>query len=87
MLCGYPPFNGKEDETIYLKIQKGEFSYREKDWLSVSDEAKDLINKCLTYDPKKRITAQQALEHPWVKKFAHEEVKDTAKLQSVLHNI
>jgi calcium-dependent protein kinase len=38
MLCGYPPFNGKEDETIYNKIQKGEFSYREKDWLSVSAE-------------------------------------------------
>lgn len=38
MLCGYPPFNAKHDDEIYNRIQKGEFTYREKDWASISPE-------------------------------------------------
>lgn len=40
----------------------------EPEWDEVSDEAKDLVRKLLAYDPAKRISAAEALQHPWIKK-------------------
>ena len=40
----------------------------------VSREAIDLLKKMLTYDPERRIAAEEALKHPWITKKAHEEV-------------
>jgi serine/threonine protein kinase len=37
----------------------------EKEWSSVSEEAKDFVKKLLVQNPKERMTAQQGLEHPW----------------------
>lgn len=42
----------------------------EPEWDEVSDEAKDLVRKLLTFDPAKRISAADALQHPWIKKQA-----------------
>jgi serine/threonine protein kinase len=39
----------------------------------ISSEAKDLLAKCFEIDPKKRITALQALEHPWFKSLSKNE--------------
>lgn len=39
----------------------------EKDWSSISDEAKDFVKKLLIKNPKKRMTAQEGLNHPWFK--------------------
>lgn len=36
------------------------------EWDTVTPEAKDLINKMLTINPAKRITASEALKHPWI---------------------
>lgn len=36
------------------------------EWDTVTPEAKNLINQMLTINPAKRITAEQALKHPWV---------------------
>lgn len=36
------------------------------EWDTVTPEAKDLINKMLTINPSKRITAAEALKHPWI---------------------
>lgn len=66
MLCGYPPFNGKTDNDIYKKIEVGKFEFKHNDWKNVSSEAMDLIKRMLTYDPKKRISAQEVMSHPWV---------------------
>ena len=70
LLCGYPPFNGACDKHIIQAVLKGEFTLDEPEWHSVSDPAKDLVSKLLTYDPDKRITALQALNHPWIKEVA-----------------
>lgn len=51
---------------LFAKIKKGVYSFHDEYWLEVSSEAKDLIAKMLTVDPKKRITAKQALEHPYL---------------------
>ena len=48
----------------------GKFHIDEPEWADVSEEAKDLVKKLLTYDPEKRINALDAINHPWIKKMA-----------------
>ncbi len=57
LLCGYPPFNGGSDKEIFNAIIKGGFSFPPEEWDCVSDGAKNLVKKLLTYDQDKRITA------------------------------
>merc|ERR1711974_581168 len=47
--------------------QDGHFDFPETEWREISLEAKDLISKLLVKDPRKRLSAEQVLEHPWVK--------------------
>jgi len=49
------------------QVLNGDFEFHSGVWDNVSDEAKDLINRLLTVDPKKRLTAKEALEHDWIK--------------------
>jgi calcium-dependent protein kinase len=68
MLCGYPPFNGDDDQEIIRNVQKGKLIFDE-DWDNVSKEAIDLIKK-LVCKPERRLTSQETLEHKWFKKFS-----------------
>ena len=52
MLCGYPPFNGNSEASIYKKIQSGKFTFDPVAWAGISSEAKDLISKILVLDPE-----------------------------------
>ena len=63
-LSGDPPFNGSNDHAIYTKISKMKFTFPEKKWKSISNEAKDLISHMITPE-KERYTAKQVLSHPW----------------------
>lgn len=46
-------------------------------WSKVSEEAIDLVQKLLTFNPEKRISAQDAMQHPWFAKFSKAvEMKD-----------
>ena len=65
LLCGYPPFNGNDDDEIFESIKKRKFVFPEAEWANISKEAKDLINKMLS-DPLTRLTAEQVLGHPWL---------------------
>mmetsp|Transcript_7685 Transcript_7685/g.5786 ORF Transcript_7685/g.5786 Transcript_7685/m.5786 type:complete len:81 (+) Transcript_7685:742-984(+) len=67
LLCGEPPFNGETDEKIMAKILKGKFDFKQNVWNTRSHESKDLITKMLTYKFQDRISAQEALNHPWFK--------------------
>ena len=53
------------DELIN-SIIKGKVEFEKKIWKNISDSAKDLVKKCLTVNPAKRITPQKALSHPWI---------------------
>ena len=66
LLSGFPPFNGASDLLITEKVKKGEYSFGTKIWNSVSDKAKDFIRKLLEKDVDKRLSADQALKHPWI---------------------
>ncbi|KAI9113326.1 hypothetical protein K1719_015851 [Acacia pycnantha] len=67
LLSGVPPFWAENEKGIFDAIQEGRLDLESQPWPSVSASAKDLIRKMLAYDPKKRITAADALEHPWMK--------------------
>jgi len=68
LVCGYPPFNGRNQDAIFEKIKKGKFKFpsRPAGEPGLSEEVKDLITRLLTMDPKQQLTVEKALEHPWV---------------------
>ncbi|KRX08642.1 Protein kinase-like domain [Pseudocohnilembus persalinus] len=66
LLCGYPPFNGSSEEAILKSVEEGKVIFDKEDWAEVSDGAKDLIKQMLEKDPKKRLSAKEAYEHPWI---------------------
>lgn len=81
MLSGYPPFVGHCgsdcgwdrgeacptcQNMLFESIQEGKYEFPDKDWAHISFGAKDLISKLLLRDAKKRLSAAQVLEHPWV---------------------
>ncbi|KAL7985108.1 hypothetical protein Chor_003678 [Crotalus horridus] len=51
---------------LFESIQEGKYEFPDKDWSSISGEAKDLISKLLVRDAKLRLGAAQVLEHSWV---------------------
>jgi calcium-dependent protein kinase len=66
---------------------KGKFTLDEPEWDEVSEEAKDLVRKLLTFDHEKRTPASEALKHPWFKKYATEEKVDKALASKALSNL
>lgn len=80
LLCGYPPFTARSPHEIYRKIIKGSYSFScinipftnlllASEWTSVSKSAKDFIKKLLQKHPSNRISAVDALNDPWIKKY------------------
>ena len=67
MLCGRPPFNGATEEQIIARVKQGVWSFKGEIWSDISDSAKDLIEKLMTKDVNRRLSAVQALAHPWIK--------------------
>ncbi|KAK1388585.1 Calcium-dependent protein kinase 29 [Heracleum sosnowskyi] len=67
LLSRVPPFWAEAEKGIFNAILEGYVDFESSPWPSISSEAKDLIKKMLTMDPKMRISAAQALEHPWLK--------------------
>eukprot|EP01038_Epipyxis_sp_PR26KG_P006844 gene6844-9369_t len=75
LLGGDHPFfeEGDGQRELYQKIISAKFEFNDENWQNVSNEAKDLIRRLLTYDPIQRITAEEALmRHPWISKPSYE---------------
>ncbi|XP_028967249.1 calcium/calmodulin-dependent protein kinase type II alpha chain [Galendromus occidentalis] len=66
LLVGYPPFWDEDQHRLYAQIKAGAYDYPSPEWDTVTPEAKNLINLMLTVNPAKRITAAEALKHPWI---------------------
>lgn len=80
LLGGYPPFYEPEDDqkTMFRKIVNAEYQFHVENWEGVSTEAQDLVRGLLTLDVKNRLTVDQALDHPWLRK---------AREELVVHNL
>ncbi|CAI2189351.1 7853_t:CDS:10, partial [Funneliformis geosporum] len=66
LLCGCTPFDRESSVEEVDAIIRADYTYEKEYWDGISDTAKDFINKLLTVDPDSRLTAHQALSHPWL---------------------
>ncbi|KAJ2008185.1 Calmodulin-dependent protein kinase cmk2 [Coemansia thaxteri] len=83
-LCGYSPFwRFEEPRSLMLAMQSNNIEFDERYWWGISESAKDFIRLSLRSDPNERMTAAEALQHPWL-------TGDTAStrdlLPDVIHN-
>ena len=69
LIVGRAPFDGADDEEIIENIKKGKFNSKHKKLVASSNEVQDLVKKLLEVNVSKRLSAQEALKHPWFKKF------------------
>mmetsp|Transcript_31068 Transcript_31068/g.30521 ORF Transcript_31068/g.30521 Transcript_31068/m.30521 type:complete len:225 (+) Transcript_31068:343-1017(+) len=68
LLAGKPPFDGGTDEETLKKITIGSYDLNCKELKHVSKDGIDLMKKLMTYEPEKRLSAAEALTHPWIQK-------------------
>ena len=66
LLGGYLPFDEEDIGDLFSSIKRGEYEFDEEHWGAVSTEAKNFISSLLRVNPKQRMTAHEALDHPWV---------------------
>ena len=83
MLTGDPPFYGSDDNSILNHVSEGKYDTTSDSYKDLSNNAKDLIRKLLKYNPSERITAKEALNHPW---FQTAEFKTTYKKLNQINN-
>ncbi|KAE8672613.1 CDPK-related protein kinase [Hibiscus syriacus] len=69
LLCGSRPFWARTESGIFRAVLKADPSFDEAPWPSISSEARDFVKRLLNKDPRKRLTAAQALSHPWIKNY------------------
>ncbi|KAL4314240.1 hypothetical protein HN873_050364 [Arachis hypogaea] len=67
LLCGSRPFWARTESGIFRAVLKADPSFDEPPWPSLSAEARNFVKRLLNKDPRKRMTAAQALSHPWIK--------------------
>eukprot|EP00741_Cyanophora_paradoxa_P002967 tig00000655_g2880.t1 len=84
LLCGYYPFYGDNIQEIFKMVYKGHFEFPPDEWSTISESAKDLIRHLLVVDPTKRYTAEQCLNHPWIKGHT---AAETALSPTIIENL
>lgn len=67
LLGGYSPFDEPNQNMLFDKIVAGDFTFADQFWSPISEDAKDLIRSLITVDPSRRLTAEEALQHQWMK--------------------
>jgi calcium/calmodulin-dependent protein kinase I len=79
LLCGYPPFYATSQPALFERIIRAEYDFPDPEWSNISETAKDFITNRLVIDSKKRLTVEQALEHPFV---THNTASSALKIES-----
>jgi phosphorylase kinase gamma subunit len=73
LLAGCPPFWHRRQLNLLRMIMEGRYTFTSPEWDDISENAKDLISRLLVVDPRDRLTAAEALCHPF---FKREEIKE-----------
>jgi len=66
LLGGYLPFDDEDEDKVFDRTRNGQYDFRPQFWRNISSGAKDLVTRCLTINPNKRVDATQALNHEWM---------------------
>ncbi|XVF51070.1 hypothetical protein PTKIN_Ptkin04bG0154800 [Pterospermum kingtungense] len=72
LLCGSRPFWARTESGIFRSVLRADPNFDDSPWPSVSPEAKDFVKRLLNKDHRKRMTAAQALTHPWLRDENHD---------------
>ena len=80
LLCGSPPFFGRNTQEIFKKLKEGKISFAGSEWKNVSKQAKDFISNLICLDVNKRMGSKEALKHPWLKMNLNDEPNEGKKL-------
>lgn len=70
LLCGYPPFNGKNNDQTHAAVLRGQYRFPSQEWKGTGRESRDFVRRLLQMDPRKRMSVEQALNHPWMVRHA-----------------
>lgn len=66
LLGGYLPFDDDDEDKVFDRTRNGQYDFRPQFWRNISSGAKDLVTRCLTINPNKRVDTTQALNHEWM---------------------
>ena len=87
LLCGYPPFGGKNNAETFGYIKKGKFEFHDRYWKNVSQDAKRLVVNMLQVDPSQRFTVNHVLNDPWIKKMTLSTSEPSTLAPEMLENL
>jgi len=69
LITGRPPFEGKDEDTVFERVRRGRVVYNERVWNRLSPEALQFTKALLSFDPDKRPSMREALELPWLANY------------------
>lgn len=87
LLGGYPPFFGENNKQIFKKVMEAKLVFDSQVWTRVSKQGKDLITKLIVKEPEKRLTAKEALAHPWFEFFKEENDPEKKVEMKTINNL
>ncbi|XP_043942570.1 phosphorylase b kinase gamma catalytic chain, liver/testis isoform [Protopterus annectens] len=73
LLAGSPPFWHRKQMLMLRMIMEGRYQFGSPEWDDRSDTVKDLISRLLEVEPSRRLTAEQALSHPFFQRYERKE--------------
>lgn len=84
ILTGHLPFSGQSQSELFKQIKRG--SYHEgplKDY-RISEEARNFIDCLLNVNPRERLSANKALQHPWIQSAYSDSVSSQVSISNSL---
>ncbi|OCB89519.1 Pkinase-domain-containing protein [Sanghuangporus baumii] len=81
MLCGYSPFRSNDPQELIRETEECRLTFHDRYWKNVSALAKDFIKALVNPDPVKRLSAAEALRHPWLTEEIPDELHDLIGLR------
>lgn len=66
MLSGRKPFEGSHTKSVLYAILDGRYHFPPHEWANISIEARDFISRLICIDVERRMSANEALMHPWI---------------------
>lgn len=87
MFVGYTPFFSQKRQRTIERIQTCDFEYNTHDWSCYSREARNFIDRLIEPNIERRLSAAEALKHPWIQKFVQQPNEMEALRKSTAQDI